>query len=107
VPDSVHLTGWLAFTAQAFFTDLDRDGSRSLDLSEFIVFYKKCLASEQVKEKYATKIEKRLAKDDTRKAKQMFERYDADNSGAAGRAGVPTPCSVLELTGVLPVLRKC
>jgi Ca2+-binding EF-hand superfamily protein len=74
---------WLQFEAyaDAFFSDLDVDGSRTLDMEEFITFYKKCLASEDVKRRYAEKTVKKLARSSKKIAKQLFTKYDVDNSG--------------------------
>ena len=59
----------------------ERLGGLTSGAQEFVSFYKKCLASEDVKRRYTEKTVRKLTTKNARIAKQLFPKYDVDNSG--------------------------
>ena len=81
---------------QCFFAKLDTDGSASLDKDEFIEFYKKCAASEELRKKYVRHVQRMVARKEEGKTQEkeramsLFLAYDADGSGSIERKELTT-----------------
>lgn len=69
--------------AKAILTNYDRNiKDNTLDFKEFAKFYSKCLASEEVRKRYAKKLSKDVGGPQLKAAaKAAFAKYDADSSG--------------------------
>jgi len=64
--------------SDALMRTYDKDNSGTLEFNEFVKFYSKCLATEEVRARYAKKLSKDASK---AAAKATFEKYDVDKSG--------------------------
>mmetsp|Transcript_60260 Transcript_60260/g.179009 ORF Transcript_60260/g.179009 Transcript_60260/m.179009 type:complete len:156 (-) Transcript_60260:263-730(-) len=64
------------------FSKLDKDASGALEWSEFYSFYRKCLASERARKKFAARALQQMAKrgDVEARAHATFEAFDKDRS---------------------------
>ena len=64
--------------ADALMKQYDKDNSGTIEFKEFVKFYSKCLATEEVRAKYAKKLSKEASE---AAARATFEKYDVDKSG--------------------------
>mmetsp|Transcript_48509 Transcript_48509/g.155164 ORF Transcript_48509/g.155164 Transcript_48509/m.155164 type:complete len:149 (+) Transcript_48509:156-602(+) len=62
--------------------DFDKDGDLTLDFPEFYKFYYKCMRTEEIRAKYATKLNDAASADAAtlKDAHKAFDKYDKDKS---------------------------
>ena len=76
----------VAAVAGSHLDKLDKDCNNSLDFDEFRRFYKRCMATSELKSKYAKKARKEgqklLKEQHAPHAKRVFKEFDTDSSGS-------------------------
>lgn len=69
--------------AGAILKNYDKNTNSGLDFNEFTKFYERCLASEDVRKRYAKKLLRDVGGAETKAAaREAFDKYDKDGSGS-------------------------